>query len=369
MVGPMKVAIIGAAGGIADSHIHASAETGTTIVGMSDIPAAAERGQKRAASANCPFFTDHREMLAKTKPDVAAIVTPHPFHADLAVDAFAAGCHVLTEKPMAVSVGDADRMIAAAEKAGKLLAVNFQKRYWVGTERARAMVDAGEVGELIRVLCLEPWYRTEAYYQSASWRGTWKGEGGGVLMNQAPHTMDLLCHLAGMPKRVWGWVRRRYHRMECEDSAQAMFEFPNGAPGYLTVSTVEAGVPMRLQVIGSKGGFEIVGGDLYRLTFAEPLLDFMRTSQEMWSGPGVTYEKVELKGAGGGHNDVYRDLKAAVEAGGRPMRVSGRESLMSLELANGIVLSSFTDRAIPLPVDRAAYGALLTDLRNGTKKL
>lgn len=357
----LRYGIIGCAAGIAQSHLKALAGLPhAQVVGMADINP--EKGAQRAREIGCPFFPDHREMLAKVKPDVAVICTPHPFHAALAIDSFSAGAHVLTEKPLAVQVAEGDAMIAAADQAGRLLAVNYQFRFKAIAEQARALIQSGEIGSLIRVLCVEPWFRTAAYYRSASWRGTWEGEGGGVLMNQAPHTMDLLCHLVGLPAKVWGWTRTRYHQMECEDSAQAMFEYPNGAPGYLTVSTVEAGVPLRIQVIGDRGGLEIVGEELFHYHFATPLLEYMKTSPEMWKPPGVRREPVKLEGKGGGHHDVYRDLEQAIREGRQP-RANGREALQSLELANAIILSSYTAAAVSLPVDRAAYAALLNDLK------
>lgn len=370
MATPLTFAIIGGAGGIAETHLKALKKTtDAKLIGLSDIPQTEAKLKARGAEHGVPYFTDHRELL-KLKPDVAVIVTPHPLHCALSEEAFAAGCHVLTEKPIAVEVAEADRMIAAADKAKKILAVNYQKRYSATVEHMKKLIADGTVGRLIRVLCVEPWYRTDAYYKSASWRGTWTGEGGGVLMNQAPHTMDLICHLAGVPKKVWGWVRTRFHPMQCEDSAQAMFEYPDGAPGYFTVSTVEAGVPFRLQVIGEKGGLELVGNDLHRFSFSEPILHHMKTNPGMWDSPKTTWEQVEVpKGGGGDHVDVYADLIDCIRNGKQP-RASGKESLMSLELANAVVLSSFNDGApVSLPVDRKAYADLLSDLRTGKRKL
>ena len=364
----LKIGLIGASAGIADSHLKAIARTKVgTIVGMADV--APKTGTERAQAAGCPFFTDHKEMLAKTRPDLVSITTPHPFHPQLALDAFAAGAHVLTEKPLAVDVAEADRMIDGAKKAGKLLAVNFQKQFWGVVEHMKRLLDEGAVGPLIRVLCLEPWYRTDAYYKSATWRGTWKGEGGGVLMNQAPHTMDLICHLTGLPKKVWGWARTRFHPMECEDSAQAMFEYANGAPGYFTASTVEAGVPFRFQIVGEKGGLELVGNDLHRFTFDQALLDHMRTNPGMWDAPKTTWTKVDVPAGGeGGHADVYLDLADAIGKN-RPPRVTGEDARESLELANAIVLSSVIEKPVSLPVDRKAYAGLLDDLKSGKRKL
>ncbi|MEN9934602.1 MAG: hypothetical protein RLZZ387_1181 [Chloroflexota bacterium] len=360
----LRFAIIGSAAGIAATHLQALAKLpGAQVVGMADV--AAERGAARAQEHGCPFYTDHRAMLAETRPDVAVITTPHPFHAAIALDCFAAGAHVLVEKPVAVDVAEADAMIAAADRAGKILAANFQQRFRPAIERARALIDSGELGQLVRVLCVEPWFRTQAYYDSAAWRGTWKGEGGGVLMNQGPHPLDLLCHLAGPPKTVWGWVKTIGHRMECEDAAQAMLEYPNGAPGYLYFSTVEAGLPRRMQIVGDRAAIELVENTLTISRFSEPLSVFRATSQEMWAQPQTTVEQVDVpEGDGGGHLAVYQDLAAAIRHGRRP-RCDGREALMSLELANAVIYSGLVGKPAELPLDRPAYSALLADLRAG----
>lgn len=357
----LRYVLIGCAAGIAPTHLRALAHMPEAqIVGMSDINA--ERGSARAEETGCPFFVGHRELLEQTSPDVAVIVTPHPFHTPLALDCFAAGAHVLVEKPLAVEVADADRMIAAADAAGRILAVNFQQRFRAVIEHARALIDAGTIGPIVRTLCIEPWFRPAAYYRSASWRGTWSGEGGGVLMNQAPHTMDLLCHLAGPPAKVWGWTRTLCHQMECEDTAQAMLEYPNGAPGYLETSTVEAGMKARIHIVGDRGSLELSGEQLTITRFEPSLREHMTTSPEMFSAPAVHTETLTIPGDGGGHLAVYRDLHTAILEGRRP-RCDGREALMSLELANAIILSSHSERTVSLPLDREAYSGLLADLR------
>ena len=167
----LRYVIIGVGGVIGPSHIKALKQLPEAqIVGVADIDAG--RAQARAQEIGCPWYTDHQAMLADLKPDVAVITTPHPSHAPLTVDAFAHGAHVLVEKPMADHVGEADAMIRAADKAGKLLGVNFQHRFRPIIERAKALIDAGAVGPLVRTLCIEPWYRPAAYYRSAGWRGT-----------------------------------------------------------------------------------------------------------------------------------------------------------------------------------------------------
>lgn len=363
----LRFAIIGCGGIIAPTHIKALRQVpNAQIAAMCDINP--DTGAPRAAEVGCPFFTNHLDLLREIKPDVVTVCTPHPFHAPIAIDSFAAGAHVLTEKPMSVEVAEADRMIAAADAAGKILAVNFQQRFKPIIERARAIVDNGEIGSLVRVLVVEPWLRAFAYYKLSTWRGTWEGEGSAVLLNQSPHTLDLLCHLTGEPSKVWGWIRTLYHQIECEDTFQAMLEYPNGAPGYITSSTGEAGVPGRIQIVGDRGALEIVGDNLSVYRFTPALKEHLATCPEPFGQPDAAHEVLHLPGDAGGHLAVYLDLVAAITEGRQP-RSSGREGLMSLELANAITLSSFVGRAVTTPLDRAEYKALLNDLKAGKRKL
>ncbi len=352
-----RFAIIGAAAGIATTHLQALALLpDAQIVGMADL--ARERGAERAAAAGCPFFADHRAMLDAVRPDVAVICTPHPTHAALAIDALAAGAHVLVEKPVAIAAHEADAIIAAAAAANRVVAVNFQQRFRPVVARARALIDAGDLGDLVRVLCVEPWFRTQAYYDSAGWRGTWRGEGGGVLMNQGPHTLDLLCYLAGMPQLVWGWTKTRGHTMECEDTAQAMLEYPNGAPGYLYLSTAEAGRQQRLEIVGDRAAIELIGDTLAITRYTPAQSSYRATSPEMWGAPRMEREVLTFDEPHGGHLAVYTDLLHAIATGARP-RADARAGCDALELANAVILSGATNTPVTLPLDRAAYCALL----------
>ncbi len=175
----LRYALVGAGAGIAEAHLRALTKLPSArVVGMADLNP--ERGRPRADAAGCPFFTDHAAMIEATRPDVVVICTPHPSHPRIALDAFARGAYVLTEKPIAIQVADADRMLAAADAAGRVLAVNFQQRFRPVIERAARFIAEGELGELMRVQVSESWYRTAAYYRQAPWRG----EGGAILMNQ-----------------------------------------------------------------------------------------------------------------------------------------------------------------------------------------
>jgi predicted dehydrogenase len=187
-----------------------------------------------------------------------------------------------------------------------------------------------------------------------------------VLINQAPHTLDLLCHLAGPPARVWGVSRRRSQPIEAEDTATALVEYGNGAVGTVAVSTTEPGV-QRIELVGDRGRIEIVGESLAFETFEPPLSEHLRTAPGMFDQPAIESESVELPAGRGDHRALHQDFADAVRTGREP-RVPARDALWSLELANAIVLSTHSGQAVPLPVNRNAYAALLTNLRSGKVK-
>jgi UDP-N-acetyl-2-amino-2-deoxyglucuronate dehydrogenase len=361
-----RYVIIGGGAGIAETHLKALSQLpGAQVVGISDINS--EHAAPRAAKLGCPYFSDHREMLTRLQPEIAVVCTPHPSHAALVIDCLEAEAHVLVEKPLTIDVALADSMILAAEAANRILAVSFQHRFRPVVEHVKHLVDSGEIGSLVRVLCVEPWFRTEFYYRSASWRGTWTGEAGGVLMNQAPHPMDILCYLVGTPTKVWGRIRTVAHDIETEDSAEAMLEYPNGASGYLHINTVEAGKP-RLEIVGDRAALEIVGSELTKHCFSPGLSDYRTTSQEMYGAPDIESETIDLPGDGGGHFAVHKDFQAAIIEKRRPS-CDARDALMSLELANAITLSSFTRQPVTVPLDRNAYSELLAELKMGQRSL
>jgi UDP-N-acetyl-2-amino-2-deoxyglucuronate dehydrogenase len=366
----LRYAIIGCGGEIAPQHIKAIAQLpDAQLAAMADV--AVERGAPRAAEAGCPFFADYRTLLAETHPDVVVICTPHPLHAPIAVECLRTGAHVLVEKPIAVAVAEADAMLAAASASSRLLAVSFQHRFDPAVEAMRRFIAAGELGALVRVECVEPWFRPDVYYRSAGWRSTWRGEGGGVLLNQAIHTLDVLCYLLGTPESVLGWIKVAGHAVECEDTAQAMLEYPGGALGTLHVNTVEAGSPRHIQLVGDRALLDLTGDDLTITRFAPALSAARREIAEKFGEPASSSERIALPPSpafGEGHALVHRDFFEAIVNGGGP-RCDGASGRMSLELANAITLSSCTQRAVRLPLDRQAYGALLAELRAGTRAI
>lgn len=359
----LRYAIVGVGASILSAHKLGLQNPTVEIAGVSDVNK--EIGAARATELGAPFFDDYRTMFDAVAPDVTVILTPHPFHAQIAIEALDSGCHVLVEKPMAVQVAEADAMIAAADRNERLLAVNFQQRHRPEVKTAHKLNESGKLGELVRVELVEPWMRPAAYYRSAVWRGTWRGEGGGVLLNQAPHGLDLVCHLAGLPSRVFAWTKTLRHAIETEDTVLAMLEYESGAVGTIYFSTAEAG-PRRMEIVGTRGRIRLAeDGTLEFTEFETDLASHIATHPGMYDAPAMAIVSLELEQGRGTHADVYEDLHRAVVTGSRLM-ADGRQGRMSLELANAMIYSGHTHETVELPLDRSAYAELLASLQSAT---
>ncbi len=312
-----------------------------------------------------PYFSDAEELIDSGLVDAVVIATVHYFHPPIAVRAFEAGLHVLSEKPIAVRIGKAEEMAEAAEKSGKVFAVMFQMRTTPAVRKARGLVESGQIGELRRTLLVSPEFRSEAYYRSGTWRATWGGEGGGVMMNQAPHIMDVFTLLAGLPERVHGRCETVLHDIEVEDQASAMLEYENGAVGYFYCSTCERG-GRTLEIVGDKGKLRLEDANLRYWKFEPGVAEFNRTNTEMWGFPKVEEVPLELEECETGHKVVLRNFVRAI-LHGEPLIAPGGEGCRSLELANAITLSSHKGSPVDLPIDRGEFGRLIDDLRAGSK--
>lgn len=344
--------------------MHRPALQGETaeVVGVTDLNGDVSRA--RAAELGCDSYPDLKALLGGARPEVVAVLTPHPLHAAMAVQCLQAGCHVLVEKPMAVTVAEADAMVAAAEAAGRILAVNFQQRLRPEIVRAAELVRSGALGQPQHLDLAVVWPRTAAYYRLGAWRATWAGEGGGVLMNQAPHDLDLIGHLLGSPERVVAWTRTAFHQIETEDTVQAMLAWPDGALGSVHISTAEGGRPARLELLGTRGYLRVGAGTLTFERAGEDITDFLTANPEPFAAPVLEDVPLALPPGAGDHEAVYRDLYRAITEG-TPVSADGNDGRMSLELANAMILSSHLRREVTLPLERERYTALLDELKRG----
>ena len=356
----VRFAIIGVGANVFSMHAPALKANSLEVVGVADVNLDAAR--HRAEELGCPYFADHRELVSRERPEAVAIMAPHPLHAAIAIDCLEAGAHVLVEKPIAVAVAEADQMIECAASQRHLLAINLQHRTRSEVRTAKKLIESGRLGKLQRIQMTAIWTRTARYYRLAGWRGTWRGEGGGVLMNQSPHTLDLICHLAGQPSRVVAWNRTLYHDIQTEDTSLAMLEWPNGALGTLLVSTAQAGDAERLEIAGTRGVLELGRGGLKLLEADEDLRAFLAEHDNPFGKPPLKQREVALEPGSGDHAAIYANFLDAIEHG-VPLVADGADGRLSLELANALIYSSATDQPVTLPLDRATYTALLDRLR------
>ncbi len=297
-------------------------------------------------------------MLESGAIDALLIATPHFAHPDAAIQALRAGRHVLVEKPIAVHKADAERMLAAHAAAGGRLQFGgvFNQRTRVPYQKIRQLIRSGELGPVRRVQwTLTDWFRSDAYYASSPWRATWAGEGGGVLINQGPHQLDLWCWLFGVPERVRAFCHfGKHHAIEVEDEVTAYFEMPGGATGTFIISTGEAPGTSRLEIAGDRGRVVYENGQLRFTRNEVPAPEFARTTKEIFAAPPTWEVSIPVTAGGGQHIEILQNFTAAIRDGA-PLIAPAAEGLWSVELANAMLLSTWQDRTIQLPVDGQVF--------------
>jgi predicted dehydrogenase len=328
------------------------------------------RAEAVGSQHGVPWFDSGEKLIESGLTDAVIIATPHYFHPPLTIRAARAGLHVLTEKPVAVSVGPARAMVAECRKRRVALGVMFQQRNRPNMRKLKEMVASGQIGEVFRVqMICSVWYRTQAYYDSGAWRGTWAGEGGGILLNQAPHSLDLFQWIAGMPRRVLATVAARHHKIEVENTANAILDYGDGRTGYIYATTAEAPGMEQLLVAGDKGTLLAEGNGLRWGKLPLSLKKHLRTAKEGFASPGCTWQDVPLPRTEGSHINVTRAFVACILRG-REMLATGAEGINELELSNAIYISAYRRKPVDLPTDAGEMERLLTQLHRkcGTGK-
>ena len=333
-----------------------------------------ERADRFAAEYNVPAYYNYQDLLAKAEVDAVMIATPHYFHTTISIAALGRGLHVLTEKPLAVHTRDGQKMIdayeAARQKASRerrpepVFAIMFQQRtlgYW---RKIKQMLDGGELGRLVRATWLiTDWFRTQSYYNNGGWRATWKGEGGGVLLNQCPHNLDIYQWFFGLPARVAGFASiGKYHQIEVEDEVTGYFEHPNGMVGHFITTTAELPGTNRLEIVGENGRLVFEDGRLVFFHNQSSMLEFIKTAaggfdKVFGQSAELPYEPVE----GAGHALVTEAFASAILHGG-PLVAHAPDGLKSLMLGNAMMLSSFLGRPVDLPFDPDLYANRIEEL-------
>lgn len=319
-------------------------------------------------------YTDYRAMLGRETLDAVIIATPHHLHAPMSLEALGAGLHVLVEKPIAMRVSEADRMVELARRRKRVLAVGHNYRTFPGNLKLKQLIDTGQLGPLYRVLWQWLENRPEAYYRRDIWRCTWRHAGGGVLMNQTSHDLDLLCWLLGDPTEVSAMVGNLAHQHEVEDTALANIRFAGGAYASVQLSTCGPCLNCR-QLCGEQGivyfqderNANVHTPQVFRLgRYKEPMRQTIRTHSQPAGQPEVIWQDVDCSSATS--PTLLDSFVAACLDGTQPI-ADGASARRSLELINAILLSGVRRKVVSLPVDREEYDALLDELISGKTRL
>ena len=326
----------------------------------------AEAASAAGEESGVPHCTDYHDLIDRGDVDAVLVATPHYFHPAIAIYAMEQGKPVLCEKPIAVTVSAADSMVAATERTGIPFGVMYQ---WRADPIWRAMWDLvrnGRLGEIYRTMLVFADFRSQAYYDSAGWRATWAGEGGGVTMNQAPHPLDIFSWLGGLPSKVTAFTGTRNHAIEVEDVAAAMLEYPNGAVGYLYCSTTEHPGTNIMELCGERGKVRVVDGQARFWELPQGVRGFSDSSTEMWAHPPAQEVELELPACEMGHKAMLRNFARHI-LHGEELIAPGVEGIKQVEMTNAMILSGSTGEPVGIPVDRAGYDALLDRLRRQSK--
>jgi predicted dehydrogenase len=315
------------------------------------------------------IFDDGEKLIRSDAVDAVVIATPHYQHTSLGIAAFEAGRHVMVEKPISAHKADAERLIAARKKHPKLIfAAMFQFRTEPRYLEMQKLIQRGELGQVVRVnWVITDWYRTEAYYASGGWRATWKGEGGGVLLNQCLHQLDTLQWLVGMPARVRGFCQiGRYHNIEVEDNVSIFMEWSSGATGVFVSSTGETPGTNRFEMAGTRGKVVLENNKLTFTRNDADMIEFSRSAKTGFDKPAVSSQEIPFGNAAAPHAALMQNFVDAI-LDGKPLLVPGEEGIHSVELANVMLYSSLINQTVELPMDGAAFEKKLQELIAGSK--
>lgn len=298
-----------------------------------------------------PLFKDYKELLASGTCDVVLIATPHYMHPVIAIDAFNAGLHVISEKPVGVYTKAVLEMFEVARKSGKEFGVMFNQRTNPLYRKMREIVKSGQLGDLYRMVWIvTDWFRAQSYYDSGDWRATWSGEGGGVLLNQCPHQLDLWQWIFGRPKKITAFCDYgKWHDIEVEDDVTAYGKYENGATAVFVTTTGETPGTNRLEITGTKGKLVAEGGKLVWTKNKGDAKDHLWNVKEGFKKLETETEVVELK-----YDDMKPQHKGITQnftdhlLKGDPLLAEGYEGINGLAISNAIMLSSWKGCEIDL---------------------
>ena len=367
----VKIGIIGI-GNMGSTHalsISKGLVPGLALAAVADRQEARRQWAEENLPEDCRVFTEGTELIASGICDAVLIATPHYQHPPLTIQAVEAGLHVMCEKPVGVETAEVRAMCEAAARSGKVFALMFNQRTNALYRRLKGLIDEGELGAIKRMnWIITDWYRTQIYYDSGDWRATWAGEGGGVLLNQCPHQLDLLQWLCGMPSKVHAFCHYgKWHDIEVEDDVTAYLEFPNGATGVFITSTGDAPGTNRLEIAGELGKVVCENDALTFWKLDQNEREFCLTAKGGFDAPAATRIEVETDGLNEQHIGVLKAFAGNI-LHGTPLVAKGPEGIYGLTLSNAMHLSSWLGQTVSIPMDEALFSAELDKRRQNSRR-
>lgn len=368
---PLKIGIIGV-GNMGSSHaknIIDGKVKNLTLVAVCDIDEKKLDWAKENLGDKVTRYTEYKAMLDSGEIDAVIIAVPHYSHPEMAVYAFSKGLHVVCEKPAGVYTKQVEEMNEASIKAGTVFSMMYNQRTNPLYAKLKELVENGSLGELKRMVwIITNWYRSQSYYDSGTWRATWAGEGGGVLINQCPHNLDLWQWIFGMPSKVVGFCTEgKYHNIEVEDDVTAYAEYENGATAVFITTTGECPGTNRLEVSGDRGKAVIEDGILKFYELEYPEREYCFTTKEGFATPAVTTYDIKTQKVETSHVGILQNFTNAVLEGEK-LLAPGVEGIRGLTISNAIHLSSWTNAPVTLPIDKELYLKMLNEKVKGSKQ-
>ncbi|PRA09450.1 MULTISPECIES: Gfo/Idh/MocA family protein [unclassified Paenibacillus] len=355
----VRVAVIGI-GNMGAAHARtlvAGEVPGAELVAVCDVRREMESWVSSHLPATVTYWQDAEQMMASGTIDAVIIATPHYDHPEQAIQAFQHGLHVMIEKPAGVYTKQVRKMNEAAAASGKVFSMMYNQRTNPLYIKLRDLIVSGELGEVRRTnWIITNWYRSQSYYDSGGWRATWAGEGGGVLINQDPHQLDLWQWTIGMmPVRMRAFCSfGKYRNIEVEDDVTAYVEYENGATGVFVTTTGEAPGTNRFEVNGDRGKIVIEDGKLTFWRLRESETEFNQRFTGGFGQPECWKCEVPITGVETGHPGLIRNWVDAIRTG-VPLIAPGEDGIHGLTLSNAMLLSTWTDNWVDLPIDEDLF--------------
>lgn len=351
------------------TYLSAGEIPGATLAAVADAVEGARDWARGKFGETVQVFDTPEALINSKAVDAVLIATPHYLHPPLAIAALQNGLHALVEKPAGVYTKQVKEMNAVAESSGNILGIMFNQRTHGAHQKLRDLVHGGELGEIKRTqYVITDWFRSQAYYDSGGWRATWAGEGGGVLLNQSPHNLDLWQWICGMPTRVRAFCGfGKYHNIEVEDDVTAFVEYANGATGTFITATGESPGTQSLEISGDRGKVLWADGKLTFWQTRVPVSEWTKTAKGGFDKPETWKIEIPTK-SGEDHKGITKNFVNAI-LHGTPLLAKGQEGINGVTLANAMLLSSWTDTWVNLPLDDEQYYQALQDkIKNSTFK-